>query len=244
MKFPSAWIIKLSVRCLVGAGLVLLGTGPAPLRADEPGQKSEDGRSEQSRRQKILESDAWRRTADGLDEWLSAQPLYDAREVAKIKNQLAERENRMSADDLEAFQHDLDAKLSMVLGPQGRDLLGWVEANLAVAAPAYRKQMGLDYPDVLKLTAAQLRERLDLLARKRSSAQNQAANYEQSRQTRITTLQAEQRQQFDERQRALDRAAASHDSSAYRSPYHPGGVRKYSSEYVPFYGWGWGFGFW
>jgi hypothetical protein len=51
-------------------------------------------------------------------------------------------------------------------------------------------------------------------------------------------LQAEQRQEFQERERALDRGAASASS-----PYHPSGMRQYPNVVsTPQYGWG--FGFW
>ena len=242
----SATINRRLVAFVLLAGAATLQPPLLRLEADEPARKSEDNRSEESERRTILNSDAWNRTVEGLDEWFSAQPIYDPKQIAQVREQLADRANKMSPGDLEAFQHDLDAKLAMALGPEGRNILNWVMANLAAAAPAYREQLGLEYPDLLKLTAAQFRERLDLLERKRSATQNQSAAFEQARQARIASLQAEQRQQYDERQRALDRAAASRDSSAYNSPYHPGGARKYHSEYIraPFYGWGWGFGFW
>lgn len=246
MNFRSATITHRLLAFLLLAGAAFLQPLLLRLKADEPARKSEQNRSEESGRRAILYSDAWNRTMEGLDEWFSAQPIYDQKQIAQVREQFAARANKMSPDELEAFHRDLDAKLAMALGPEGRDILNWVEANLAAAAPAYRQQLGLDYPDLLKLTAAQFRERLDLLERKRSSAQNQSAAFEQARQARIASLQAEQRQQYDERQRSLDRAAVSHDSSAYNSPYHPGGARKYHSEYIrtPFYGWGWGFGFW
>ena len=224
--------------CLLAA-TVCLGRPSSPLCAAQPPQQGND-RSQDAQRDEILNSDAWRQTMGGLDEWFSAQDIYDARQTAEAKKQLRERVQKMSADELRAFQRDLAAKLEMALGPEGRDILGWVSSSLAAAAPGYRKQLGLDYPDLLTLTAAQLRQQLDLLERKRTSEQHESAAYEQARQARIKALQAEQRQEYDERQRALDRAAS---SAAYNSPYHPHGVRKYSElPLTPFYGWG--FGFW
>jgi len=223
------------------AAAVCLGWPDLPLCAAQPPQKGND-RSQDAQRDEILNSDAWRQMMGGLDEWFSVQDIYDARQAAEAKKQLRERVRKMSADELRAFQRDLDVKLQMVLGPEGRDILGWVSSSLAAAAPGYRKQLGLDYPDLLKLTAAQLRQQLDLLESKRASERRQSAAYEQAREARIKALQAEQRQVYDERQRALDRAAS---SAAYNTPYHPHGVRKYSElPMTPFYGWGWGLGFW
>ncbi|HWB10938.1 MAG TPA: hypothetical protein VG826_17050 [Pirellulales bacterium] len=223
-KFSLAVFLLAAVACL---GPVAL----APAADPQPKQAPS-----------ILSSESWQKTMTGLDEWFSVQPIYDRKEVDALKQDLSGRVEKMSPDDLEAFQQDLDAKLEMVLGPEGRDILGWVAASWAAASPAYRKKMDVQYPDIMKLTAAQLREQLDLLERRRSSARTQTERLEQSRQSRIAALQADQRQQFQERERALDRGAS---GGGYRTPYHPGGVRQYPDVVSrPAYGWGWGFGFW
>lgn len=210
-------------------GLILAGVVGAcfALIAEEPRPRADDDREAGTRRDAILGGEAWRNTLNRLDEWLSIQPIYDAQQAEQAKSRLLGRTKKMRVDELEAFQQDLDAKLQMVLGPEGRDILNWVAANYAAAAPAYRKHLDLQYPDLLNVTAAQLREQLDLLERKRSTAQNRSAALEQTRQARITALQAEQRQQYDQRERALDRGAASYGAAGYRSPYHPGGMRQY-----------------
>jgi hypothetical protein len=190
----------------------------------------------------IRASESWQKTMNGLDEWFSVQPIYNRQEVDAIKSDLSRRLEEMSSEELGAFQQGLDAKLEMVLGPEGRDILGWVAASWAAASPSYRKKLDVHYPDLMKLTAAQLREQLDLLERKREAARTQTAKLEQFRQARIAALQSEQRQQFEERERTLDRGAS---GGGYRTPYHPGGVRQYPDVVSrPSYGFGFGFGFW
>lgn len=206
--------------------------------ADAPGKVRDRAQAEQARRELILKSELWRNTFVGLDEWLSVQTMYDKNQLEDIKKRFSDRVEKMSADDLEEFRQDLDAKLEMLLGSEGRDILGWVAANLARAAPAYRKKMGIEYPDVANLTAAQLRQQLDLLIQKRSDAQANAAASERNRQARIAGLQAEQKQAFQERQQALSRSAGSANS-----PYNPGPIRKYP-DVVSRPQYGWGFGFW
>jgi len=203
------------------------------LAADPPAKERDRSQSERARRELIFKSEPWRNTFAGLDQWLSIQTMYDKDQIADIKKQVSARVENMSADDLEDFRQQLDAKLQMVLSPEGRDILGWVAANLARAAPAYRKKLGIEYPDVAKLTVAQLREQLDLLIQKRSGAQQSSAAFERARQARIAGLQAQQQQDFQERQRALDRTP-----SSVSSPYNPGPARQYRPEY------GWRFGFW
>jgi hypothetical protein len=215
-----------------------IGLGRPAIAADPPAKQSDAGKRDQVRRDLILKSEAWKNTLSGLDQWLSVQTMYSKKEMEAIRKQMMARAEKMSADDLEEYRQDLDARLTMLLSPEGRDILGWVAANLAAAAPAYRKKMDIQYPDVARLTAAQLREQLDLLEQKRSSAHTQTAALERARQARIAGLQAEQRQEFQERERALDRGAASASS-----PYHPSGVRQYP-DVVAHPQYGWGFGFW
>lgn len=224
--------------CVLAWQFALANEGASPSREAKP--------SDKTRRDELLDSESWRKTMGGLDEWFSVQTIYDRNQVRQIERQLARRAEEMSADELEAFQQDLDAKLRLVLGPEGRDILGWVRANLAAAAPAYRKKLDLHYPDVVKLTAAQLRNELDRLKGRRSAAQNQTAALEQSRQARIAALQTQQQQQNNDRERTLDRGAASFGPGGYHSPYHPGGaVRQYPDVVArPAYGFGYGFGFW
>jgi hypothetical protein len=225
--------------CLI---LVVAASWLEPARlaaaADPPAKPGDRGQADKARREAILKSDAWQNTMAGLDQWYSVQTMYDQKQIEEIKKQLNARVAKMSGGELDDFQKDLDAKLAMLLSPEGRDILGWVAANLAAAAPAYRKKMDIQYPDVARLTAAQLRQQLDLLEQKRSAAQGQTAAMERARQARIAGLQAEQRQEAQERQQALSRPPAT-----VASPYHPGGMRQYP-DVVSRPQYGWGFGFW
>lgn len=159
---------------LVMAAALCIAWSLAPA-AGPPAKARDRGQSEKTRRELIGKSESWRNTFAGLDQWLSVQTRYDKDEIENIKRQISSRVEKMSNDELEDFRQNLDAKLAMVLSPEGRDILDWVAASRARAAPAYRQKMGIEYPDVARLTAAQLREQLDLLIRKRSKAQANTA---------------------------------------------------------------------
>ena len=206
--------------------------------ADPPARQTGRDKADKARTEAILQNDAWRNTLAGLDQWLSIQTMYSQKQIDDIRKQVLERVAKMSPDELEDFRQDLDARIAMLLSPEGRDILNWVAANLAAASPAYRKKMGLQYPDVAHLTAAQLREQLDLLEQKRAAAQGQSAAMERARQARIAGLQAEQRQEAQDRRDALNRAPAT-----VSSPYRPSGMRQYP-DVVSRPQYGWGFGFW
>ena len=219
--------------------LILLAGPRSAAAADPPPKQAGRGQADKARSEAILQNDAWKNTLAGLDQWLSIQTMYSQKQIDDIRKQVLERVAKMSPEELEAFRQDLDARIAMLLSPEGRDILHWVATNLAAASPAYRKKMGLQYPDVARLTAAQLREQLDLLEQKRAAAQGQTAAIERARQARIAGLQAEQRQEAQERRDALNRAPAT-----VASPYHPSGMRKYPDVVSrPSY-YGWGFGFW
>lgn len=237
-------------RLVLSAAFLLISAAcPLPAQslraAEKPAPADSSGESEESRRTEVLHSEAWRKMTAALDEWFSVQSIYDQKQVGAIKKRLAQRWETMSVDELKDFQEDLDAKLQMVLSPEGRSILEWVKASLAAASPAYRKTMDLHYPDVMTLTAAQLRVQLDLIEQKRSDARSQTTALEQARQARIAALQAEQRRQDEDRERALDRAAASAASAGYRSGYFPGSsVRQYPDVLNRPFFFGYGFGFW
>lgn len=240
--YSKLMVIQRMMLAWIVAGFVPVQLAAA---ADPPPKKTERSQADKARRDVILKSESWRKTMADLDQWYSAQPIYDQHQVDEIKKQTSRRVEAMSADEVEEFRQDVEAKLEILQSTDGRDIIGWVAANQAAASPAYRKKMDIQFPDVARLNAAQLREQLDLLAQKRTSAQTQSAAIERSRQARIASLQAEQRQQYDERERALDRGAASFGTGGYPSAYHPSGVRKYPEVVSrPSYGFGWGFGFW
>jgi hypothetical protein len=223
---------------LVILSLILLAGTYSAAAADPPAKQTGRGQADKARAEAIMQNDAWRNTLAGLDQWLSIQTMYSQKQIDDIRKQVLERVAKMSRDELEDFRQDLDARIAMLLSPEGRDILHWVATNLAAASPAYRKKMGLQYPDVARLTAAQLREQLDLLEQKRTAAQGQSAAMERARQARISGLQAEQRQEAEERRDALNRTP-----SVISSPYRPN-IRQYPDVVSrPQYS-GWGFGFW
>ncbi|HEV3342002.1 MAG TPA: hypothetical protein VG125_16665 [Pirellulales bacterium] len=212
--------------------------------ADLPAKQDDPGQLDRGRRDVLLKSESWRKTMADLDQWYSAQPIYDQQQVDNLKKQTSRRVEGMSADEIEEFRQDVEAKLTVLQSPEAQDILHWVAAIEAAAAPAYRKKIDIHFPDVAGLNAAQLREQLYLLTQKRSAAQNQTAIRERARAARIAALQAEQRLQYDERDRAFSRGVASFGKAGYSSVYHPS-VRQYPEVVSrPAYGFGWGFGFW
>jgi hypothetical protein len=214
----------------------------APAKQDDPGQR-DPGQNDQGRREIVLKSESWRKTMADLDQWYSAQPIYDQKQIGDIKKQTSLRLEAMSAEQLEEFRQDVEAKLAVLQSAEGHDTLKWVAANQAAAAPAYRKKLDIQYPDVAGLNAPQLRGQLELIAEKRAASQNRTAQLERAREARVAVLLAEQQLLYEERDRAFSRGIASYGRAGYPSGFRPGEQRKYPNVVSRGYGFGFGFGF-
>lgn len=208
-----------------------LSSGLGDVVAAEPNRSETD---EASQRDEILNSEAWRQTMQALDEWLSVQKIYDPKRAAQFRDQIERRASQMSPDELSDFIAQLDAKLKILLGAEARDARQWLDATLATASDKYAKQIRAKLPDVAKLTPEQLQEELDEFERKRAQTRESSAAYKRAEQARIKAVEADLKQQREQSEKALDRAAASARQGYYSPPRQ---VRQYQSNYgyYPFF---------
>jgi hypothetical protein len=200
--------------------------------------------SDMRSRDAVVSSPAWRESLHGFDEWLSAQTIYDAGEAAQIKAEQQRRLATMTTDELQDFQRDLDAKLSIVSSAEWQETIDWLSSTLSAAAPSYAEKLDLHYPDVAHLTAAQLQRALAKLERRRWSEHQESLAFERMRETRLSMHQRQLRDGAEARERALDRAAMSDRFSEYHPAHHPMQQRQRRPFYPPYapFGFG-GFGF-
>lgn len=225
------------------------GSSPSPARAEESRSVSDSpGRNaDRASREAILASPTWRQTIAAFDEWLSDQPIYSDDVVERFKLDRARRLASMSADELDEFARELDEKLSLVSSPEWIETVDWIRETLAIATPAYARKLNLQYPDVLRLSSAQLRSQLKTLERRHAAARRQAQAFERLRDERMALHQRELQAQAEARERALDRAAMSNRFAAYH-PAHTATQRTRRPFYPPMmpfaFGFGMGFGFW
>lgn len=210
--------------------------GPT-VNATEPMDSDADGRNA------VMSSPAWHESLHGFDEWLSAQTIYNADEVAQIKNDLQRRLEIMNTEELQDFQRDLDAKLSILSSAEWQDTIDWLSSTLAAATPSYAKKLDLRYPDVARLTAAQLQRAFFRLQRRRWSEHQESLAFERMRETRLSMHQRQLRANEEARERALDRAAMSDRFSEYHPSHHPIQQRRRRPFYPPYAPFGFGFGF-
>ncbi|HEX5446784.1 MAG TPA: hypothetical protein VFW87_23400 [Pirellulales bacterium] len=214
--------------CLVALCVVSLG------RASAGAADSRDA---------VTSSPTLRESLHGFDEWLSAQSIYDASQVDQIKADQQRRLASMNTDELADFHRDLDAKLSILSSAEWQETMAWLSSTLSAAAPSYAQQLDLHYPDVARLTAAQLQRALAGLERRRWSEHQESLAFERMRETRLSMHQRQLRADEDARERALDRAVMSNRFSEYHPRHHPAQQRRRRPFYPPYAPFGFGFGF-
>jgi len=239
-----------SVNWLAALLLLMAASGFAaigrPLSAAEARDSSSDDAGDEER-QALLDSDEWHDTMHALDEWFSAQPMYSDEQVERIRVRMRRSIARMSHQELVDYKQDLDEKLDILFSPEWRAQMELLSQKLAVATPSYAKKIGLRYPDVANLSAAQLQKELDSLQAQQAGAQREATAFNQIRRQRVASAERELQEQNRSRVHALDRASAHIGAGAYHSNYHPSPARQnppYLRQSSRGFGFGYGFGFW
>jgi hypothetical protein len=178
-NFQIHRLVLLTILVMQCAGVPSPASGQAPEAV--PGEDdTSTGGSEDEARRKILESDRWRRARQEFNEWLSVQTLYDDDEVAAMRASLAERVASMSPGELEDFLDDMERRLDVLLSPEADDARLWLSQFMARARDP-EKQLGRSRPDVLNMTASQIRQELLWLQQTREQRARAQAGFEQTR---------------------------------------------------------------
>jgi hypothetical protein len=157
---------------------------PALGQSTEPGKTDVDAPSEDAQkaaRRAILESDRWRQAQREFNEWLSVQTIYTPDEIAAIKTNLRESIANKSPRELEDFMTDMERRLDVLLSPEAEDARLWLKQFMAVAVDPER-QLGRARPDLLNMTASQIRQELQWLQQTREARQRNQASFERTRQ--------------------------------------------------------------
>jgi hypothetical protein len=204
--------------------LLCLNTG---IEAQDAGQKETVARSvdsQDAQRRLILESERWRRANRTFTEWLTVQQIYTEEQIDAVRAGLAAKIARMSPHELEEFLEDMEQRLAVLMSPEAEDSRVWLAQFFAVARDP-EAQLGRQRPDVLNMTASEIRQELQWLQQHRAERQRQNAAFTQSRER--------QRQQASDirsaRREAQAQATESRSRAArtqFRSPYTPPGKER------------------
>lgn len=167
----------------IAVTLISLGQYSTPARGQEgkgQDQAAAKTSSQEAARRHIMESDRWIQAERQLNEWLSVQTIYTPDEVAAMRADLASRIAKMSPPQLENFLHDMEERLAVLASPEAEDARVWLGQFLAVARNP-EQQLGISRPDVLNMTASQVRQELQQLQRVRDSRLQAQAAFDRTR---------------------------------------------------------------
>jgi hypothetical protein len=189
----------------------------APARAST----SEEEGSQQAAREKIFASERWHRANRAFNEWLSVQKVYRPEQVAAIRAELNKRALAMSPRELEEYLEDMEERLQVLLSPEAEDARQWLGQFLAVARNP-EQQLGRSLPDVMNMTASEIRQELRWLEQHRAARQRSQAAFSQMRATQgQTTRDARAARQQSAAQTSTRSAAQIRNRPAYQSQYSP-----------------------
>lgn len=177
---------------LVGAGVQAFGQVTAPTQNGPAGGVAD---SIEAQRREIMESDRWRRTTRGLNEWLSVQQLYSPDEVAVLRSQFRARVARMSPTELKNHLDDMEAKLEVLSSPEAEDARRWMSQFLAVQAKYTDAQLRAKRPDVANMSARQIRQELENFQARRGVARQGQTAVSQARATQVQSAQSRRQAQ-------------------------------------------------
>ena len=175
----------LTIAMFLAANGWLISAAARSGRAAREANSAEDEAQETARR-KILESDRWRRANRSLNEWLSVQQVYRPEQVDAIKSELRERIAHMSPRELEDLLKDMEDRLEVLRSPEAEDARQWLKQFLAVARNP-EQQLGRTRPDVLNMTASQIRQEIQWLQQHRESRLQAQAAFDRTRSVQAQT---------------------------------------------------------
>ncbi len=196
--------------------------------------QSPSGDSQELARRKILDSDQWRQTNRSLNEWLSVQQIYNPDEVAAIRAKLAEKVANMSPRELEDLLIDMEERLNVLMSPEAEDARKWLAQFLAVARNP-EAQLGRARPDVLNMTASQIRQELQWLQQTRAARQGAQAVFDRSRATQSQAARDVRATSQQVREPSQDRSAWPANNPRRYSQYAPRRELQPAPLYTPIY---------
>lgn len=156
-------------------------------------------------KQAILNSKEWREVRRALQEWLSVQKIYTPQELKSMKAQIDSEITKMTAPELQDFLDDMRDKVQVLLSKEGEDARAWLAQYLAVKVVS-KKEWDKMRPDVLNMSAQQLKERLTELAQQNAQTAQQAQAAQQGRNIQAESIRREIQYQRQSQEDALNRA--------------------------------------
>jgi hypothetical protein len=171
--------------------------------------------AQQAAREEFLQGRRWRRAHRRFDEWLAVQQLYDADEIAAIKADFQAQVAEMPLAELEEFVEDLEESVDVLLSPEAEEARRWLAQFLSVQAMYSEEELRERRPDVLGMSADQIRGELERFHKWRAAARGAHASFDRARGLQTQSARGAQSRQPPPRERTAARARPAPRPSPY-----------------------------
>jgi hypothetical protein len=148
-----------------------------------------------------------------FDQWLSVQQIYTMDEVAAMRAELNERASKMTAEELAGLLNEMEHRLAVLTSPEADEARAWISQYLAAQAKRSDEELRQLRPDVMNMTAGQIRNELHQFQQRRLATQQTQAAFDRGRALQVQTAQSIQ----EARQNANQQADASRSRAAAKS---------------------------
>lgn len=195
---------------LICVGMLIM-TAWGQVESNQPRTGSPTRDTDSAARQAILEGEHGRHVQRMLHDWLAVQRMYTQDEIVALRKELGRRIDRMSPRELEAFLDDLEQRLIVLTGPEADDARNWMAQFLATSRNA-EQRLREKRPDVLNMSADEIRRELQNFQQQRSARQQAQAAFDRQRALQVDAAQSWQAKTSQGRQRAVEQSsrAATH----------------------------------
>lgn len=149
---------------------------PAPTAAPTPFTPEEE-----AARQAVLASPAWHDMETALNRWLDRQQIFNATNVAEIRQRWTLRRSRLSAAELTQLIDESNKKLAVLRSPEGLAAQNWVAQFLAVQAIYPEIEVRRRFLAWLRLTPEEMEAELTQFQAKRANERGQQQVFDQFR---------------------------------------------------------------
>ena len=145
-------------------------------------------------RDQILESPAWAQATEGFNEWLSVQQIYDKKEIPQLRARMNELIGKLSASQLEIYLQDMQQKLALINSPAASKAQANILYNMNVASDAYAAKLRAQLPNLVTMTADQVKQSLFSLQQQENDTRADEAAFQQENAQEVAIIQAQNRQ--------------------------------------------------
>jgi hypothetical protein len=175
----------------------------------------------------------WQQTLHTFDEWAAIQKRYDAKQIAAMRQKIADYAASLAPSEGGKLRAEINAKLRILLSTEANAARQWLAETLAVASDSYAQKIEAGLPDVVSSSPQQLAESLRAFEARETNLQQVREGMKDTQQVAIKALDDANRRQVEAAAQARAAASAPAPANAVVTPVAPRTYERYSSPYGP-----------